>query len=160
MLPKFLREGRLQFVILGSGDAWLENEFKRLATDFPELCAVRIGYDNGLSHRIEAGSDFFLMPSRFEPCGLNQMYSMAYGTLPIVRATGGLADTVKGWDGKKKGTGIVFEHADRGGVEWGVNRALELYQQPANYKALQKTAMGEEFSWGQSAEAHLVCYLA
>jgi starch synthase len=160
VLPKFLREGKLQFVLLGSGDAWLENEFKRLATDFPQLCAVRIGYDNGLSHRIEAGADFFLMPSRFEPCGLNQMYSMAYGTLPIVRATGGLADTVTGWDGKKKGTGIVFEHADQGGIEWALRRALELYQQPAAYQALQQTAMSAEFSWAKSAEAHLECYLA
>ena len=159
VLPKFLREGRLQFVLLGSGDAWLENEFKRLAIDFPALCAVRIGYDNGLSHRIEAGSDFFLMPSRFEPCGLNQMYSMAYGTLPIVRSTGGLADTVSGWDGKNKGTGIVFEHADQGGVEWALNRALEVYQQPAVYKGLQKTAMAAKFSWAKSAEAHLECYL-
>ena len=158
VLPKFLREEKLQFVLLGSGDAWLENEFKRLAADFPALCAVRIGYDNGLSHRIEAGCDFFLMPSRFEPCGLNQMYSMAYGTLPIVRATGGLADTVSGWDGKKKGTGIVFEHADQGGVEWALHRSLELYRQPATYQAVQKSAMGTEFSWDQSAEAHLDCY--
>lgn len=160
VLPKFLREGSLQFVLLGSGDAWLENEFKRLAVDFPELCAVRIGYDNGLSHRIEAGCDFFLMPSRFEPCGLNQMYSMAYGTLPIVRSTGGLADTVSGWDGKKQGTGIIFEHANQGGIEWALNRALELYQHPATYKSLQKTAMASEFSWAKSAEAHLECYLS
>jgi starch synthase len=160
VLPKFLREGSLQFALLGSGDAWLETEFRRLAADFPELCAVRIGYDNGLSHRIEAGCDFFLMPSRFEPCGLNQMYSMAYGTLPIVRATGGLADTVSGWDGKKKGTGIVFEHADQGGVEWSLRRALELYQQPAAYHALQKSAMAAEFSWAKSAEAHLEWYLS
>ena len=100
------------------------------------------------------------MPSRFEPCGLNQMYSMTYGTLPIVRATGGLADTVSGWDGKKKGTGIVFEHADQGGVEWALHRALELYEQPAAYKALQKTAMAAEFSWAKSAEAHQACYLS
>jgi starch synthase len=160
VLPRFLREQKLRFVLLGSGDAALENEYRRLATDFPRLCAVRIGYDNGLSHRIEAGSDFFLMPSRFEPCGLNQMYSMAYGTLPVVRATGGLADTVSGWDGKKQGTGIVFEHADQGGVEWALNRALELYQQPTAYKALQKTAMAAEFSWAKSAEAHQACYLS
>lgn len=160
VLPKFLREGSLQFVLLGSGDAWLENEFKRLAVDFPELCAVRIGYDNGLSHRIEAGCDFFLMPSRFEPCGLNQMYSMAYGTLPIVRSTGGLADTVSGWDGKKQGTGIIFEHADQGGIEWALHRALELYQHPATYRSLQKTAMATKFSWAKSAEAHLECYLS
>ena len=159
VLPKFLRAGSLQFVLLGSGDAWLENEFRRLAADFPGRCAVRIGYDNGLSHRIEAGCDFFLMPSRFEPCGLNQMYSMAYGTLPIVRATGGLADTVTGWDGRNHGTGIVFEHADQGGVEWALRRALELYQQPATFKTLQKTAMAAEFSWAKSAESHLDCYL-
>ncbi len=158
VLPKFLREGRLQFVLLGSGDAALENEFRRLATDFPELCAVRIGYDNGLSHRIEAGSDFFLMPSRFEPCGLNQMYSMAYGTLPVVRATGGLADTVRPWDGKKAGTGITFEHADTTGIDWALQRALDLYQQPNAYKVVQKTAMETVFSWSKSAIAHLACY--
>ena len=119
---------------------------------------MRIGYDNGLSHRIEAGSDFFLMPSRFEPCGLNQMYSMAYGTLPVVRATGGLADTVRPWDGKKAGTGITFEHADTTGIDWALQRALDLYQQPNAYKVVQKTAMETVFSWSKSAIAHLACY--
>ncbi len=123
-------------------------------------CAVRIGYDNGLSHRIEGGCDFFLMPSRFEPCGLNQMYSMAYGTLPIVRATGGLADTVVGWDGADQGTGIVFRDADVGGVEWALRRALELYAKPATYRRLQKAAMKAEFSWARSAEEHLAFYQA
>jgi len=158
VLPRFLREQKLRFVLLGSGDAALENEYRRLATDFPRLCAVRIGYDNGLSHRIEAGSDFFLMPSRFEPCGLNQMYSMAYGTLPIVRATGGLADTVTGWDGKEQGTGIVFEHADQGGITWALERALELYAQPKAFKALRKHAMKQDFSWAKAAEEHLAVY--
>jgi len=158
VLPRFLREQKLRFVLLGSGDAALENEYRRLAADFPRLCAVRIGYDNGLSHRIEAGSDFFLMPSRFEPCGLNQMYSMAYGTLPIVRATGGLADTVTGWDGKEQGTGIVFEHADQGGITWALERALELYAQPKAFKALRKQAMKQDFSWAKAAEAHLAVY--
>lgn len=158
VLPTFLREKRLRFVLLGSGDAALENEYRRLAAVFPNLCAVRIGYDNGLSHRIEAGSDFFLMPSRFEPCGLNQMYSMAYGTLPIVRATGGLADTVTGWDGKLKGTGITFEHADQGGIIWALNRALELYDQPKSFKALRKQAMQQDFSWSRAAEEHVAVY--
>jgi starch synthase len=158
VLPRFLRDQKLRFVLLGSGDAALENEYRRLATDFPRLCAVRIGYDNGLSHRIEAGSDFFLMPSRFEPCGLNQMYSMAYGTLPIVRATGGLADTVVGWDGKEQGTGIVFEHADQGGITWALERALALYAQPKAFKALQKKAMKQDFSWQRAAEEHLAVY--
>lgn len=158
VLPKFLREGKIQFALLGSGDAALENEFRRLATDFPELCAVRIGYDNGLSHRIEAGSDFFLMPSRFEPCGLNQMYSMAYGTLPIVRATGGLADTVSPWDGKHGGSGITFQHADMSGIEWAIQRSLELYQQPEAFKAVQKKAMEMEFSWPKAATDHVASY--
>jgi starch synthase len=158
VLPRFLREQKLRFVLLGSGDAALENEFRRLATDFPRLCAVRIGYDNSLSHRIEAGSDFFLMPSRFEPCGLNQMYSMAYGTLPIVRATGGLADTVSGWDGKESGTGIVFEHADQGGITWALERALALYAQPKSLKALRKQAMKQDFSWAKAAEEHVAVY--
>ena len=158
VLPRFLREQKLRFVLLGSGDAALENEYRRLATDFPRLCAVRIGYDNGLSHRIEAGSDFFLMPSRFEPCGLNQMYSMAYGTLPIVRATGGLADTVSGWDGKESGTGIVFEHADQGGITWALERALALYAQPKSLKALRKQAMKQDFSWAKAAEEHVAVY--
>jgi starch synthase len=158
VLPKYLRDGMIQFVLLGSGDAALENEFRRLAADFPELCAVRIGYDNGLSHRIEAGSDFFLMPSRFEPCGLNQMYSMAYGTLPVVRATGGLADTVSPWDGKQGGTGITFQHADVAGIDWAIQRALELYQQPESFKAVQKKAMEMEFSWSKAATAHVVSY--
>ena len=158
VLPRFLREQRLRFVLLGSGDAALENEYRRLAADFPRHCAVRIGYDNGLSHRIEAGSDFFLMPSRFEPCGLNQMYSMAYGTLPIVRATGGLADTVTGWDGEEHGTGIVFEHADHGGITWALERALELYARPQAFKALRQQAMKQDFSWAKAAEAHLAVY--
>ena len=158
VLPKFLRSRQLQFVLLGSGDAELESEYRRLAADFPDLCAVRIGYDHGLSHRIEAGADFFLMPSRFEPCGLNQMYSMAYGTLPIVRITGGLADTVKPWDGKKAGTGITFEHADTTGIEWAINRALSLYGQANAYLSIQKNAMNEEFSWSKSAKAHVECY--
>jgi starch synthase len=160
VLPKLLREGKLRFVLLGSGDPALEQEYRRLATDFPDLCAVRIGYDNGLSHRIEAGADFFLMPSRFEPCGLNQMYSMAYGTLPIVRATGGLADTVEGWDGRTSGTGIVFEHADQTAIEWALRRALELYAQPKALKALRKNAMVQDFSWARAAEEHVRCYLS
>jgi starch synthase len=86
------------------------------------------------------------------------MYSMAYGTLPIVRATGGLADTVNGWDGKEQGTGIVFEHADHGGITWALERALELYARPKAFKALQKQAMKQDFSWAKAAEEHLAVY--
>jgi starch synthase len=158
-LPRFLRSGQLQFVLLGSGDAALENEYRRLAEVFRGRCAARIGYDNGLSHRIEAGADFFLMPSRFEPCGLNQLYSMAYGTLPIVRATGGLADTVKPWSpSARRGTGIVFHHADVGAIEWALEQAVALYARPTDFAAAQQQAMREEFSWGQAAQAYVACY--
>ncbi len=158
-LPAFLREGRLRFVLLGSGDSALEGAFRALAAGFPTLCGVRIGYDHGLSHRIEAGSDFFLMPSRFEPCGLNQMYSMTYGTPPIVRATGGLADTVRPWSpGSKDATGIVFEHADLQGVEWAIARALELHADPKAYRQVQLNGMRAEFSWARSAQAHVEAY--
>ena len=158
-LPKFLRAGRLQFVLLGSGDSGLEQEYRRLADNFPGRVGVRIGYDHALSHRIEAGCDFFLMPSRFEPCGLNQMYSMAYGTLPIVRATGGLADTVQHWNGtKRQGTGIVFQHTDVAAVEWAIEQALALYARPDDFVSAQKQAMREEFSWLKSAQAHVACY--
>lgn len=158
VLPKFLRERRLRFVLLGSGDAQLENDYRHLATDFPDLCGVRIGYDNGLSHRIEAGADFFLMPSRFEPCGLNQMYSMAYGTLPIVRATGGLADTVSPWDGQTTGTGIVFQHADETSISWALEQALTLYAQPKSLQALRQQAMKLDFSWARAAAEYLNVY--
>jgi starch synthase len=158
-LPRFLRAGQIQLALLGSGDAALENEYRRLADVFPGRCAVKIGYDHGLSHRIEAGADFFLMPSRFEPCGLNQLYSMTYGTLPIVRATGGLADTVKPWSpSARQGTGIVFHHADVAAIEWALEQAVTLYARPADFATAQQQAMREEFSWGKAAQAYVACY--
>lgn len=158
-LPSFLRDEKLRFVLLGSGDGALEGAFRALAAGFPKLCGVRIGYDHGLSHRIEAGSDFFLMPSRFEPCGLNQMYSMAYGTPPVVRSTGGLADTVRPWSpGSSDATGIAFEHADLQGVEWAIGRALELYADAKAYRKVQRNGMQAEFSWRLSATRHVEAY--
>ena len=146
-------KSRMQFVVLGSGDKALEDRLLALAARFPGRVAARIGFDNGLSHRIEAGSDFFLMPSRFEPCGLNQMYSMLYGTLPIVRATGGLADTVEPWyAGRGAGTGIVFRTANAAGVRWGVEEALRLYYDaPEEFARLRVNAMRRDFGWDTSA---------
>ena len=159
VLPKFLRTGKIQFVLLGSGDPALENNYKKLAEDFPGSAAVRIGYNNALAHQIEAGCDFFLMPSRFEPCGLNQLYSMAYGTIPIVRATGGLADTVKNWNEKSgEGTGIVFNNSDSPAIEWAINQALKLYSSQKDFKSLQKTAMASQFSWDDAAKEYLLTY--
>lgn len=158
-LPPFLRSQKIQFVLLGSGDLALENNFIKLAEDFPHAMAVRLGYDENLAHQIEAGCDFFLMPSRFEPCGLNQLYSLAYGTIPIVRSTGGLADTVIPSDGKnKQGTGIVFNDADLSAVEWAINSALQLYDSPKKFKSVQQLGMKSEFSWKKSATEYLSIY--
>jgi len=159
VLPKFLRTGKIQFVLLGSGDAALENSFKKIGEDFPHAAAVRIGYDDGLSHRIEAGADFFLMPSRFEPCGLNQLYSMTYGTIPIVRATGGLADTVTPWSaGSKSGTGIVFNHADTPAIEWAITQAIELFHQPKEFSAVKINGMKTSFTWNDAATLYIKVY--
>ena len=161
VLPKFLRAGKIQFVLLGSGDSVLENNYKKLAEDFSGSAAIRIGYNNALAHQIEAGCDFFLMPSRFEPCGLNQLYSMAYGTIPIVRATGGLADTVKTWNEKTgEGSGIVFNNSDSPAIEWAINQALKLYSSEKDFKSVQKTAMASEFSWNTAAKEYLRIYKA
>lgn len=155
-----LRAGQIQLALLGSGDPALERAFTALAADHPGRAGVRIGYDNRLAHRIEGGSDFFLMPSRFEPCGLNQLYSMAYGTLPIVRRTGGLADTVDPWTpGAPDATGIVFEHADSTGVAWALGQALELrHRHPDEFSAMQSRAMRREFPWSRAADRYTVCY--
>jgi len=155
-----IRAGQLQLALLGSGDPALEQAYLGLASAHPGAAAVRIGYDNRLSHRIEAGADFFLMPSRFEPCGLNQLYSMAYGTLPIVRRTGGLADTVDPWTpGATDATGIVFEHADSAAIAWALGQALELrHRHPREFEAMRTRAMRREFPWSRAAERYALCY--
>lgn len=157
---ELLHHGRLQIALLGSGDPLLEQRFRDLSYRHPGRVAVRIGFDNGLSHRIEAGSDFFLMPSRFEPCGLNQMYSMIYGTLPIVRATGGLADTVEPWfAGRGTGTGIVFQAPNAAGVRWAVEEALRLYYDfPDEFARLRDNAMRRDFGWSRSARRYEEVY--
>ena len=155
-----LRAGELQLALLGSGDRALESAYLALAAEFPTRAAVRIGYDNRLAHRIEAGADFFLMPSRFEPCGLNQLYSMAYGTLPIVRRTGGLADTVRGWQaGSDDATGIVFDHADSRAVQWAISEAIGLYyRHEAEFDAARRRAMRASFTWSAAAASYVRCY--
>jgi starch synthase len=101
-----------------------------------------------MAHWIEAGSDFFLMPSKYEPCGLNQMYSLRYGTVPIVRKTGGLADTVEQWSPTTgEGTGIVFDNFDAGAVRWAISTALKLYADRSAYRRLQRNGMAQDFSW-------------
>jgi starch synthase len=162
LLPALLENAHMQFALLGSGEARLEDCYRNLAARFPGRCAVRLGFDNKLAHLIEAGADFFLMPSRFEPCGLNQMYSMRYGTLPIVRATGGLADTVEDWGsghGAKTGTGIVFHEFNHGEILHAIHRALQLYFDfPPEFTALRRNALARDFSWKKPVAAYLNVY--
>src|SRR3970040_2246919 len=137
----------VQFVVLGNGENGYEEALRAQAQRYPGRLAVRIGYDERLAHLIEAGADMFLMPSRFEPCGLNQLYSMRYGTIPIVRRVGGLADTVidATEENLKKGnaTGIVFEEARASQLMDAVDRALVLQKNPDHWQKLMLTGMRE-----------------
>ena len=149
----------VQFAILGSGEKWCEDEIKTLQSKLPNLKAY-IGYDESLSHLIEAGSDFFLMPSRYEPCGLNQMYSMLYGTLPIVRRTGGLADTVEQYNEfSGEGTGFLFDSLTPGAVYDTVGWAVYAYYNKKDHiKKMQVKGMTKDFSWDKSADGYLSIY--
>jgi starch synthase len=152
----------LQFVLLGNGDHGFEQRLKNLALFYPHKIAITIGYDESLAHLIEAGADIFLMPSRFEPCGLNQMYSQRYGTIPVVRKTGGLADTVVDTlpetIANETATGIVFNEASPGALLEAIKRAMLLYSIPDIWKKLQINAMKKDFSWQQSAKQYLALY--
>ena len=149
----------VQFAILGSGEKWCEDEINSLQAKLPNLRAY-IGYDEGLSHLIEAGSDFFLMPSRYEPCGLNQMYSMLYGTLPVVRRTGGLADTVEQYDEQSgEGTGFLFDSLTPGAIYNTVGWAtFAYYNKKEHIKKMQVKGMTKNFSWEQSADNYIGVY--
>ena len=147
-----------QLVILGSGDAALENAFRELGRRHPGKVAVQIGFNEALAHLIEAGIDAFLMPSRFEPCGLNQMYSLRYGTPPIVRATGGLADTVIDAADKERGNGFVFTRAEPAELLATVRRAAELWARPRLWRQLQKNGMAADNSWDQPAQRYIELY--
>jgi starch synthase len=147
-LPAMLQVRDFSFLILGSGDAQYVAFFDELTRRFPGRVAFRSGYDESLAHLIEAGSDMFLMPSRYEPCGLNQMYSLRYGTIPIVRNTGGLADSVWHFDpGSGIGTGCVFNDYDAGAVRWAIGTALDWYSDPKSWQQLMQNAMAQDFSW-------------
>jgi starch synthase len=152
----------LQFVLLGSGDKSVERKLLDFSRLYPKKISVTIGYDEALAHQIEAGVDVFLMPSRFEPCGLNQMYSQRYGTIPIVRETGGLADTIE--DALPKSlnnntaTGISFKQASPGALLEAIKRTMLLYSDKKSWKKIQTAAMEKDFSWENSAEQYLALY--
>ncbi len=152
----------IQLVMLGSGDKNFEQRLHQFAEAYPHKMALTLGYDEKLAHLIEAGADVFLMPSLFEPCGLNQMYSQSYGTLPIVRSTGGLADTVVDTLPKtianKTATGFVFHAENSGALLETIKRALLLHDFPDAWKKIQTNAMTRDFSWKSSAEQYLALY--
>ena len=153
------RDMKMQLVLLGTGEAWCENEIRSLSSRLPNFKAL-IGYSEELSHLIEAGSDFFLMPSRYEPCGLNQIYSLMYGTLPIVRRTGGLTDTVENYDeAKGGGTGFMFDDLTPSAIYNTVGWAVwAWYNRPEHIKAMRLRAMKKDFSWEKSAGKYIALY--
>ena len=148
-----------RFVVLGTGEPRFEQMWRTLAAQFPDRIGVRIGFDEALSHLLEAGSDIFLMPSRFEPCGLNQMYSLRYGTLPLVRATGGLDDTVDNFNPyTKSGNGFKFWEPSGPALVSTLRWALRVYGDPETWTALQRQAMAGDYSWARSAREYVRVY--
>jgi starch synthase len=145
----------LQMVILGTGDEKYHELFKKMAKEYPKKISVNLRFDNPLAHLIEAGSDMFLMPSRYEPCGLNQLYSLKYGTVPIVRETGGLADTIQDYNPNTgEGTGFVFKDYDSDELLDAIKRALQVYQEKEAWTKLMKSGMQKDFSWEASAKKY------
>ncbi len=155
-LPTLLESGG-QLAVLGSGDAEFERRYQQLAQRYTGRVSVTIGFDEALSHQIMAGTDIFLMPSRFEPCGLNQMYGMRYGTPPVVRRTGGLADSVvnASLDG---GTGFVFDDPGAAALQQTIKWAIECYRDPNTFRRIQLNGMHRDVGWRHSAQLYLDLY--
>jgi starch synthase len=156
-VPFMLSRADFEVVLLGSGEPHYEQGLRALAARHPGRVAVHIGFDNALSHQVEAGGDFFLMPSQYEPCGLNQMYSLRYGTVPIVRATGGLDDSVRD-AAQRDGDGFKFEHFQPDALAWAMSRALEVWRSPERLEALRRRGMAQDFSWRVSAQRYEQLY--
>ena len=158
-LAEILATRDMALVALGSGDAKYEDFFSYLQRRFPDRVVFHRGYHDELAHLIEAASDMFLMPSLYEPCGLNQMYSLKYGTIPIVRKTGGLADSVQMWDGPtRQGTGIVFNDFDTNAVRWAIHTALDLHKDRDAWTQMMRNAMAQDFSWDRQAQEYVKLY--
>jgi starch synthase len=154
IIDRLAREEMI-LVVLGSGDKLYEEMFQRVNKLFPNKIAAKVAFDNALAHKIEAGADMFLMPSRYEPCGLNQIYSLKYGTVPIVRATGGLDDTIDSWDARTgKGTGFKFSDYTGEALLATIKQALLAFQDPSSWRTLMRNGMGRDFSWSASAREY------
>jgi starch synthase len=164
VLPRLLSSRAVQLVVLGTGEPKYERFFAELAFQFPKQVAYKRGFSEPLAHLIEAGSDMFLMPSRYEPCGLNQMYSLRYGTPPIVHRTGGLADTVYPFDTHKKvGNGFVFDHFDEGGLWFGLTTAIKTWgsgegEDRERWRVLQRNGMRMRLGWDERVTAYEQIY--
>lgn len=164
VLPTLLRHHRFQLVVLGKGEPKYQEFFRLLARAFPQKVAYDSGFTEPKAHLVEAGSDLFLMPSRYEPCGLNQMYSLRYGTVPVVHKTGGLADTVWQYQPKTgQGTGFVFEHFDAAGLSWAVRRGLEVWgsgegEHRARWQGIMRTGMELRLGWRHRVGRYVEVY--
>lgn len=159
IIEDLIKENKLQMVLLGSGDKDIEDYYQGLKEVYPNNVGVYIGYNDEMARKIYAGSDLFLMPSRFEPCGLAQLISLKYGTLPVVRKTGGLKDTINPYNKYTgEGNGFGFENYDAGDLLHALNEALEAYYDKPAWKTLVKRAMNEDFSWEQSAKKYVDLY--
>jgi len=157
-LPGLLEAG-CQIALLGSGETPLETAWQEAAAAHPGRVAVRLGYDAELAARMYAGGDCFLMPSRYEPCGLGQLIALRYGTIPIVRRTGGLADTVEEWDARRgTGTGFIFDDFSVDALREVVGRAVAAFREPRRWETLVHNAMTQDFSWDASAREYVTLY--
>jgi starch synthase len=161
ILPELIRQGA-QLAVLGTGDRTLEDALRTAARSHPQQVGIHIGYDEKLAHQLEAGGDSFLMPSRFEPCGLNQIYSLRYGTVPIVRLTGGLADTVVDTTpatlAERTATGFCFRPASVSALRQAVVRAIDCYREPETWQQIVDTGMRQDYSWKRSANRYIELY--
>ena len=158
VMDRLAREDMI-VVALGAGDKEYQDMFLRLHKQYPQKIAVKVAYDNALAHKIEAGSDMFLMPSRYEPCGLNQIYSLKYGTVPVVRATGGLDDTIENWEPRTgRGTGFKFSEYTGEALLDTVKLALKAYQDRDPWQRLMRNGMSKDFSWNASAREYVRVY--
>lgn len=158
VMDRLAREDMI-LIVLGTGDKEYEEMFLRLQKQFPQKISVKVAYDNTIAHKIEAGADMFLMPSRYEPSGLNQLYSLKYGTVPIVRATGGLDDTIEPWDARTgKGTGFKFYEYNGESLLLTVKAALQAFRDTGSWQVLMRNGMSRDFSWGASAKEYVKVY--
>ncbi|HEY0683957.1 MAG TPA: glycogen synthase [Steroidobacter sp.] len=158
-LPHILATRDMSLVALGSGEPHYEGFFVGLQQRFPDRVVFHRGYHEELAHLIEAASDMFLMPSQYEPCGLNQMYSLKYGTAPIVRRTGGLADSVQMWDpATRQGTGVVFNDFDVPAVTWAIHTALDFFKDQDGWRQLMRNGMAQDFSWDKQTGEYVRLY--